>query len=59
MGGGSSGQRVWGDHTVYGSHDAWNGGRGRVSRHQQSMRGGTIKKLTVNKGGIKKIKESY
>lgn len=33
------GRGFWGDHTVYGSHDAWNGGRG-VSRHQPSTRGG-------------------
>lgn len=32
---------------------------GGVSRHQPSTRGGTIRKLTVNKGGIKNIKESY
>ena len=30
MGGGGGGgwSRFGGDHTVYGSHDAWNGGRG-------------------------------
>lgn len=53
------GRGFWGDHTVYGSHDAWNGGRGGQSPSTEYEGGGTIRKLTVNKGGIKNIKESY
>lgn len=53
------GRGFWGDHTVYGSHDAWNGGRGGSVAINRVRGGGTIRKLTVNKGGIKNIKESY
>ena len=53
MGRGSGGIIRYMDHMMHGTAG------GGVSRHQQSMRGGTIKKLTVNKGGIKNIKESY
>lgn len=54
MGRGSGGIIRYMDHMMHGM-----AGRG-VSRHQPSTRGGgTIRKLTVNKGGIKNIKESY
>lgn len=53
MGRGSGGIIRYMDHMMHGT--VGGGGQSPSTEYE----GGTIKKLTVNKGGIKKIKESY